>query len=162
MSPIRLLTLLALLLLTAPSCTDDGEQTQNVGGTSFQKEGTLTFYQPDGTELKTINVQIADTDAERQRGLMRQRTLGFNRGMLFIFDEVNKGGMWMKNTPLPLDIVFVAPDSQVINIARRTTPFSEESIEPTAPRKFVVEVRSGFADRYGLSDSTRVRWTRTK
>lgn len=162
MSPIRLLPLLALLLLTAPSCTDDGEQTQNATGTSFQKEGTLTFYQPDGTELKTINVQIADTDAERQRGLMRQRTLGFNRGMLFIFDEVNTGGMWMKNTPLPLDIVFVAPDSQVINIARRTTPFSEESIEPTAPRKFVVEVRSGFANRYGLSDSTRVRWMRTE
>jgi hypothetical protein len=92
---------------------------------------------------------------------MRQRSLGYDRGMLFIFDEVDKNGMWMKNTPLPLDIVFVAPDSQVINIARRTTPFSEKSIEPTAPKKFVVEVRAGFADRFGLTDSTRVRWTRT-
>jgi uncharacterized membrane protein (UPF0127 family) len=70
--------------------------------------------------------------------------------------------MWMKSTPLPLDIVFVAPDSQVINIARRTTPFSEETIEPIAPRKFVVEVRAGFADRFGLTDSTRIRWTRAK
>lgn len=68
----------------------------------------------------------------------------------------------MKNTPLPLDIVFVAPDSQVINIARRTTPFSEKSIEPAAPRNFVVEVRAGFADRFDLTDSTRVRWTRSE
>jgi len=80
--------------------------------------------------------------------------------MLFIFDEVDESGMWMKNTPLPLDIIFVAPDSQVINIVRRTTPFSEKHINPAAPKKFVVEVRAGFADRYGLTDSTRVRWTR--
>lgn len=127
----------------------------------FEKEGTLTFYQPDGTELRSIDIEIADTDAERRRGLMRQRSLGYDRGMLFIFDEVDEGGMWMKNTPLPLDIVFVAPDSQVINIARRTTPLSEESINPEAPRKFVVEVRAGFADRAGLTDSTHIRWTRT-
>jgi uncharacterized membrane protein (UPF0127 family) len=93
---------------------------------------------------------------------MRQRSLGYERGMLFIFDSVDKGGMWMRNTPLPLDIVFVAPDSQVINITRRTTPFSDENIKPDAPRKFVVEVRAGFADRFGLTDSTRVRWTRTQ
>ncbi len=92
---------------------------------------------------------------------MRQRSLGYDRGMLFIFDEIDEGGMWMKNTPLPLDVVFVAPDSQVINIARRTTPFSEETIEPAAPKKYVVEVRAGFADRFNLSDGTLVRWTRT-
>jgi len=155
---IRSLFLLALLLTLGIGCGSD--QSTAVEDPTFQ-EGTLTFYAANGDTLHTIDIEIADSAPERERGLMRQQSLGYKRGMLFIFDEVDKNGMWMKNTPLPLDIVFVAPDSQVINIARRTTPFSEESIEPAAPRKFVVEVRAGFADRFGLTDSTRVQWTRT-
>jgi uncharacterized membrane protein (UPF0127 family) len=145
-----------LLLL---GCTDDPEQNPDPQG--FQTEGTLAFLQPDGDTLQTIRTDIADTDAERRRGLMRQRSLGYDQGMLFIFETVDEGGMWMRNTPLPLDIIFVAPDSKVINIARRTTPLSEEEIMPAAPRKYAVEVRAGFADRFGLTDSTRIRWTRT-
>jgi len=156
-------TVMSLLILgvcLGLSCTDDAAQS-GADTQGLEADGTLAFLQPNGDTLRTITIDIADTDAERRRGLMRQRSLGYDRGMLFLFDSVDDGGMWMKNTPLPLDIVFVAPDSQVINIARRTTPFSEETIEPTAPRKFVVEVRAGFADRFGLTDSTRIRWTRT-
>jgi len=159
---MRLRPLLVAFTLVATllgGCTAE-ETSQNRGESSFEREGRLAFVQPSGDTLHAIDIEIADTDAERKRGLMGRRSLGFDRGMLFIFDAVDDGGMWMKNTPLPLDIVFVAPDSQVINIARRTTPFSEETITPDAPRKFVVEVRAGFANRFGLSDSTRVRWTR--
>jgi len=153
------ISLLLLGTVLGLRCTDDAAQ-PDAETQDFQNEGTLAFLQPNGDTLRTITIDIADTDTERTRGLMRQRSLGYDRGMLFVFDSVDEGGMWMKNTPLPLDIVFVAPDSQVINIARRTTPFSEETIEPAAPRKYVVEVRAGFADRFGLTDSTRVRWTR--
>ncbi len=159
MSYVRVLTLLLGIALLGMSCSSDEHASNNEG--KFQKEGRLTFYGPAGDTLKTIVVQIADTDPERKRGLMHQRSLGYNRGMLFLFDEVDNSGMWMKNTPLPLDIVFVAPDSQVINIAKRTTPFSEKSIDPDAPNKFAVEVRAGFADRFGITDSSRIRWTRT-
>lgn len=151
---------LLLVLLLVLGCTDDSSQTHRPN--EFQKEGTLTFYEPDSTTLTTIDIEIADTEQERLRGLMGRRSLGYDKGMLFIFDSVDEEGMWMKNTPLPLDIVFVAPDSQVINIARRTTPFSETTIEPEAPKKFVVEVRARFANRFGLTDSTHVRWTRTE
>jgi len=153
------LLLAPLVLVLLGGCTTE-EPTQDRGASSFEQDGRLAFVRPSGDTLHTIAIEIADTDAERQRGLMGRRSLGFNRGMLFVFDSVDDGGMWMKNTPLPLDIVFVAADSQVINIARRTTPFSEETITPKAPRKFVVEVRAGFAHRFDLSDSTRVRWTR--
>lgn len=159
-SRIRLLPLLALFVLVGASCTTEESSTSSVEEPTFE-DGTLAFRHPTGDTLQTIDIEIAASDAERSRGLMRQRSLGYDQGMLFIFDEVDESGMWMKNTPLPLDIVFVAPDSQVINIARRTTPFSEETIEPAAPKKFVVEVRAGFADRFGLSDSTRVQWART-
>lgn len=159
---VSVLLLLATLgPLVVLGCADDTEQSSTEDTRGLQNEGTLTFFQPDRDTLKTITIDIADTDDERKQGLMRQRSLGYDRGMLFIFDEVSTGSMWMKNTPLPLDIIFVAPDSQIINIARRTTPLSEEEITPAAPRKFVVEVRAGFADRFGLTDSARVRWTRT-
>jgi uncharacterized membrane protein (UPF0127 family) len=156
---LPLLLLVALGPILGLGCADDPEQSDPQG---FQNEGTLAFLRPTGDTLQTIHIDIADTDAERRRGLMRQRSLGYDQGMLFIFETVEKGSMWMKNTPLPLDIVFVAPDSQVINIARRTTPLSEEKITPAAPRKYAVEVRAGVADRIGLTDSTRIRWTRTK
>jgi uncharacterized membrane protein (UPF0127 family) len=155
--PVLVAVLLAGTLILG--CTPE-DASQDRAEPSFEREGRLAFVQPSGDTLRTIDIEIADTDAERQRGLMGRRSLGYDRGMLFIFDTVDDGGMWMKNTPLPLDIVFVAPDSQVINIARRTTPFSEETITPEAPKKFVVEVRAGFARRFGLTDSTRVRWTR--
>ncbi|MFB6273078.1 MAG: DUF192 domain-containing protein [Salinibacter sp.] len=155
-----LLLTLTLASLLVFGCADDKTQ-QNEDLRTLQDEGTLTFYRPSGDTLKTITIDVADTDAEKKRGLMRQRTLGYDQGMLFPYDTADRGSMWMKNTPLPLDIIFVAPDSQVINIARRTTPFSEKKITPAAPRKYVVEVRGGFADRFGLTDSTRVRWTRT-
>ena len=159
MRVLSILTAVVLTVALAGGCTSE-EASRDSGEQTFQREGRLAFVQPAGDTLKTIDVEIADTDAERERGLMGRRSLGYDRGMLFIFDSVDDGGMWMKNTPLPLDIVFVAPDSQVINIARRTTPFSQETISPAAPKKFVVEVRAGFANRFGLTDSTRVRWTR--
>jgi hypothetical protein len=149
------------MAVLAAGCAPESGSQGGSGEPTFTKEGTLAFVGPAGDTLRTIDIEIADTPSERKTGLMRRRSLGYNRGMLFIFDSVEKGSMWMKNTPLPLDIVFVAPDSQVINIARRTTPLSTDPIEPAAPRKYVVEVRAGFASRYGLSDSTRIRWRRT-
>lgn len=153
----------ALLLLALPllglGCSSDAPA-PSASGPSFE-DGRLAFVSPANDTLATIAIAIADTEAERGRGLMRQRSLGYDRGMLFIFDDPNTTGMWMKNTPLPLDIVFVAPDSQVINIARRTTPFSEKNIAPDAPSTFAVEVRAGFADKFGLGPDTRIRWTRT-
>ena len=158
---LRLVSLLALSLAVGVGCTSDSSNDPTTDDTGFQTEGALAFYQPNGDTLTTIDIEIAETDAERRQGLMRRRSITYDRGMLFIFEEVDDSGMWMKNTPLPLDIVFVAPDSQVINIARRTTPFSEKHISPAAPKKFVVEVRAGFANRYNLTDSTRVRWHRS-
>ncbi|MFP4227266.1 MAG: DUF192 domain-containing protein [Salinivenus sp.] len=161
MSAFRFSLLATLLLVLASGCGSDTDTSDaEDGDTSFQQEGTLTFSQPNGDTLATIAIEIADTDAERKRGLMQRRSLSYDRGMLFIFDEESTDGMWMKNTPLPLDIVFVSSDSQVVDIARRTTPFSEETIEPAAPRKYVVEVRAGFANRFDITDRTRVHWTR--
>jgi hypothetical protein len=153
----------ALLLAAAlfTSCGADEPDNVITTGTEFTKEGTLSFIAPTDSVIRTIDIEIAETDAERNRGLMHRRSMGFDRGMLFLFDQADESGFWMKNTPMPLYIMFVGPDSQVVSIAKRTTPFSEETIYPAAPKQFVVEVRAGFADRFGIDEGTRIRWQRT-
>lgn len=157
----RLFTLALLATALLVGCGPDEPRTVINTGTAFTKEGTLSFEQPNDSVIRTIDIEIADTDQERARGLMFRRSMGYDRGMLFIFDEADTGGFWMKNTAMPLDIIFVGPDSQVVSIAERTTPFSEELIRPAAPKQFVVEVRAGFVDRFGIDEQTRIRWERT-
>lgn len=126
----------------------------------FRVDGTLAFQAATGDTVTTINIEIADTDRARATGMMGRRGLPPRSGMLFIMDEVDTNGFWMKNTPLPLDIIFVGPDSQIINIVERTTPYSEETILPAAPKKYVVEVRGGFSELAGISENMRISWQR--
>ncbi len=149
-----------LLSLSLLGCPSTGNEDSVETGTEFTKEGTLTFIQPDSSSAATIDIEIADTPEERERGLMFRRSMGYDRGMLFLFDTADESGFWMKNTAMPLDIIFVAPDSQVVSISERTRPFSEDQIRPAAPKQFVVEVRAGFVNRFGITDSTRIRWQR--
>lgn len=154
----RLLLLVAVLVMTA--CTADAPDPAPTGEPTFTKDGTLTFLRPDSSAIVTIDIEIADTDAKRETGLMRRRSMAYDKGMLFIFDTVEAGGMWMKNTPLPLDMIFVNANGHVVDIVERTKPFSLDSITPDAPRKYTIEVRAGFVNRYGVTDSTRITWTR--
>ena len=112
-------------------CTDDSTQRDDTRG--FQEEGTLAFVRPDGDTLRAIAIDIADTDAERKRGLMRQQSLGYDRGMLFVFDPVDRGSMWMKNTPLPLDIVFVAPTRRLSILLGARPPSRKRKSRPRRP-----------------------------
>lgn len=126
----------------------------------FERDGRLSFLTPEGDTLRTIDIEIAESEQDRATGLMGRRELPPNSGMFFIMDDADTTGFWMKNTPLPLDIMFVGADSQIINIVKRTTPFSEEVIRPTAPKKYVVEVRGGYTDRAGITDSMHITWAR--
>ena len=126
----------------------------------FRHDGTLTFLSAAGDSLTTIDIEIADTNAARAQGLMYRRSMRYDRGMLFVFDQPGTGGMWMRNTPLPLDMIFVDADEEIINIEERTTPFSEESVAPAAPRTYVIEVRAGFVERHNLDDTARITWRR--
>lgn len=150
---------LAVVLLAGCGNSDAPEAIRM--GTEFTPEGTLSFVSPTDSVLRTIDIEIAETDAERARGLMFRRSMGYDKGMLFIFEQADQSGFWMKNTPMSLDILFISPDSSVVSIAKRTTPFSEATITPDGPKQFVVEVRAGFADRFGIDTGTRIRWQRT-
>lgn len=101
-------------------------------------------------------VEIADDEAERQRGLMFRPPLEDDRGMLFQFDQASEQGFWMRNTPSSLDIVYIGPDGRIVSIARHTTPFSEQTVPSNGPAKGVLEVRAGRMDEIGAKPGDTV------
>ena len=126
----------------------------------FTTEGRLAFIQ-DGDSTVTIDIEIADTDSARERGMMQREGFPNDRsGMLFVFNNQQPRSFWMSNTPVALDILFVSADLQIVNIAKYTTPFSSENYRSGDPAQFVVEVPAGFADSHGIVEGDRIRWRR--
>lgn len=97
-----------------------------------------------------IELEIADTDESRMRGLMFRDDLPLERGMLFDFKQVRLVLMWMKNTPLPLDMVFLHSDGTIALIRENTVPFSENIVSSGEPVAYVVELNAGVAKKLGL------------
>jgi len=105
----------------------------------------------------TFTVEIADDPAERARGLMHRRELARDAGMLFVYDRPQETAFWMKNTPLPLDILFADEHGVIISIARRTTPFSTRDIPSGGPVLGVLEINGGLSDELGVTEGDRLR-----
>ena len=101
-------------------------------------------------------VEIADNDAERERGLMFRKSLAPDRGMLFDFKTPREVAFWMKNTLIPLDIIYIRADGTVLSIARNTTPLSEAPIPSGGPILGVLELAGGRAGEIGLMPGDRI------
>jgi len=126
----------------------------------FTVEGEVRFLRPDSSLIARIAVELAETQEEQATGLMGRRSLPALGGMLFVNDAPRMQQFWMKNTPLPLDIIFIRDDMSITNIARRTRPLSEDFIESTDEAQYILEVRAGFTDRYGIDETARIEWRR--
>jgi uncharacterized membrane protein (UPF0127 family) len=102
-------------------------------------------------------VEWATNSDERARGLMFRESMAPDRGMVFDFIVEQDVSFWMKNTPLPLDMVFIHDDGTVARIARNAMPFSETPVQSGVPVRYVLEVVAGTADRIGLIGGDKVR-----
>ena len=104
-----------------------------------------------------LQVQVADNDVRRQTGLMFRKSMPETEGMLFIFQETRFVSFWMKNTFIPLDLLFVDDDGTVTSIARDTTPFSLEPIPSEKPSRAVLEINAGASARLGIEVGDHLR-----
>lgn len=104
-------------------------------------------------------IEVADDDTERSRGLMFRRTMPDDRGMLFVFENTRRVAFWMKNTPMPLDLVFIGEDGEVKAIMPGI-PFSEAAIAPPVPVRFVLELKAGTAQKAGIAEGDRLHHPR--
>jgi uncharacterized protein len=106
---------------------------------------------------KSFQVEVAADVASQQRGLMFRRELAPDAGMLFDFHQEARVTFWMKNTPLPLDMVFIRKDGTVASIEPNAVPFSTDSIPSPEPVRAVLEIRGGRAHDLGIEPGDKVR-----
>jgi hypothetical protein len=111
-----------------------------------------------GDKTHSFTVEIARSSAQQARGLMFRTSLADDRGMIFPFLEPRMASFWMKNTVIPLDIIFIRADGQIENIAANTTPYSTDPVESTSPVTAVLELRGGLAAERGIKAGDVVRW----
>lgn len=109
-----------------------------------------------GGKRHVFQVEVADTDAERAQGLMYRRSLPAERGMLFDFKVTQPVSMWMRNTYLPLDMLFIRADGTIARIAADTEPLSERTISSGEPVLAVLELNAGTARRLGIRPGDRI------
>ncbi len=111
-----------------------------------------------GTGEHKVRVEIANTAVTRTRGLMYRNKLDQDAGMLFVFPREETLQFWMKNTPLPLDMIFIGSDFKVVGIVENAKPFSTTGRGVKEPSRYVLEVNGGYSAKHGLKPGDRVEF----
>ena len=128
-------------------------------GSHFKKEGEVTFIDKFSRQhRKEIDVEVANNNTERMQGLMYRRHMDEDNGMLFIFEHPDMQSFWMKNTILPLDIMFIDSTGVIDTIYRNTTPYSEKSLPSRRRVQFVVEVNGGWSDKNAVKEGDLIEF----
>jgi hypothetical protein len=107
-----------------------------------------------------FTVEVARTDAEQAQGLMNRQTLAPDRGMVFPYDPPRAASFWMKNTLIPLDIIFIRADGTIARIEANTVPLSLDPVASGEPVATVLELAGGRAAELGITPGAKVMWQR--
>jgi len=106
-----------------------------------------------------VTLEVVADDASRQRGLMYRDKLADGHGMLFVFDEEVEHPFWMKNTVIPLDMIFIASTHRIVGIIQNATPLSLTPVSVGKPSKWVLEVAGGYSTRAGIATGDQIDFT---
>lgn len=152
-----LLFLCAALL--AVGCKDQaGSKAPVVAGLDEFFDRDKLAIVTDGHTVHTFDIYVATTFEQQRRGLMFVRELPEKTGMLFIYDDETHRSMWMKNTYIPLDIVFAKHDGSVSSVIYDAEPLSLRSLSSIEPVTYVLELNAGVARRYQIGAGSRLDW----
>ena len=155
--PILGIAGIALLCsLSFSSCEDDKkEETIDTDPITFTKEGEIYLIKASGDTLRKLDVELAETDYEHQTGLMYRESMDNDKGMLFIYDNARTRSFFMKNTYIPLDIIYYGADSTLVSIQKNATPRDETSLPSEGPTQFILEINGGLSDQWGIEQGDK-------
>lgn len=132
--------LLTLLIVSLTACTRNSNQSNN----SSTSTSTSSFPEIQINETK-LKIEVADTELEREEGLMNRTSMPQDQGMIFIFDSEQVITFWMKNTLIPLDIIFINSNGEIVNIAKNTkVNQTTELYSSERPMLYAIEVNAGW------------------
>ena len=131
-----------------------------VAGSHAQVAQTVPLTITSGKRVHRFDVEVARTEAQQERGLMFRERLSPDGGMLFPMEPPRVASFWMRNTLIPLDMIFIRADGTIARIAENTVPYSLTPVTSDEPVAAVFEIAGGRAAQLGISADDRVSWPR--
>ncbi|MDE2595638.1 MAG: DUF192 domain-containing protein [Sphingomonadales bacterium] len=156
-----LVPVLAALLAACSPHGADGTQSATGAATAVHPESGLPVIPLTVTHQgkpHVFRVEVARSSQEQAKGLMFRTAMGADEGMIFPTDPPRQAAFWMKNTVIPLDIIFVGTDGRISNIAANAVPYSEEALPSTGMVKGVLELNGGRTAELGIVPGDTVSW----
>jgi uncharacterized membrane protein (UPF0127 family) len=111
-----------------------------------------------GGKPHAFRVELARTGQEQAKGLMFRTEMGADEGMIFPMEPPRDASFWMRNTVIPLDIIFIGPDRRILNVAANTVPYSEAPVTSLGTTGAVLELNAGRAAQLGIAAGDKVQW----
>ena len=161
--PLRKVLSVALLSvgLIFLSCKEEPKQVNNQTEILFKKEGELSlFSKPSDSIIKKLDIEIADNEYERETGLMHRSSMKNDQGMLFIFKNSQPRYFYMKNTHIPLDIIYLSSDMKIVSFQNNAKPMDETSLPSNVNAQFVLEINGGLATQWNLKVGDSISFTK--
>lgn len=160
---MRYSILVIAICFTFFSCKTESKNTIKTTTIIFHKEGDLVIYRAETDSiLSKVSIEIAETDYETQTGLMYRKSMQPNEGMLFIFSDVRMHSFYMKNTEIPLDIVFIDEDLKIASFQKNTKPLDETGLSSQVPVKYVLELNAGLSEKWLLEVGDQIEYSTQK
>lgn len=127
---------------------------------SFNKEGELTLFKStsDSIILK-LDIEIADTAYDVETGLMYRSSMKDGQGMLFVFPTMRQRSFYMKNTEIPLDLIFLDNNNFIVSFQENAQPLDESSLPSQVPAQYVLEINAGLAEKWLLEIGDRMEYS---
>lgn len=150
-----------LIAFCFTSCKKEAQaqkQTVTTKKITFKHEGNLKFLDSTSSVIKEIAIEIAKNNFERETGLMYRKEMKKDRGMIFIFDDLRRRSFYMKNTYIPLDIIFIDENNVIINIAKGE-PLNDSSLLSDRAAKYVLEVNQGMTEQWGIKPGDKIEFS---
>jgi uncharacterized protein len=148
-----LVVLIAIIISVLYLAAHTTDQTNNTKDDNYTR---VDFLHP-GDTSDTVYVEVADNEQSQEKGLMFRTSLDYDKGMLFVFDHETRESFWMENTPLPLDMVFVDGNLNIIDINHNASPNSTDVFTSSGPCKYVVEVNGGYCKEQNISIGDKIK-----
>ena len=150
---ILLIILSSLLFYSSSAISEKAKHLKDLVG--WDKGSAI--IQTEQNKVIDFRVLIARSNKQRRQGLMHIQSMEEDQGMLFIFDPARKVSMWMKNTPMTLDMLFIDKNGKIIKISKNTTPYSTKGISSGGSINWVLEINGGLSDQLNIKNGDHVR-----
>ena len=151
MQKLKILVVLNVISVLFSCQTDKNRETDLTQAFSFRKDTLLKFVKDMDTLPITFEIELAQSDYQKETGLMHRKQMKTDRGMLFMYEDQRKRQtFYMKNTFIPLDLIYLNSELEIVDFNLKTKPLSEDNISSEIPSKYVLEVNAGQVEKLRL------------